>query len=284
MLETLILSLAFAAAPLPQQQTDTTFAVEPDGRLDVENHNGHIRVRSWDRDAVRIQAQHPARTELDIDSRGSVVRVEADARGQVNVEYEITVPRSFAVTIETLNGNIGLEDIGGEVGAETMNGSIALRGGTGRIDLESVSGEIVIDGARGTIDAATVNEGVSVTRSSGDITAETVNGSIMLTDIESSNVDAETVNGRVHYAGTIRDGGRYALMSHNGNLTITIPEGTNASVSATTHNGAIETDFAVEVRGVSSDRRLSFTLGNGSARIELETFGGSIGLVRPGGR
>jgi hypothetical protein len=41
--------------------------------------------------------------------------------------------------------------------------------------------------------------------------------------------------------------------------------------------------FPVRVTG-SGDREFSLTLGNGSARIELESHNGTIHLVRPRGR
>lgn len=287
MLDVILLSLAVAA---PQQQrTDTTFNVDARGRLDLENQNGDIIIRSWDRNAVRIAADHARRTEIQIDNVGSVVRVEAEhdgrsGRGGNRVAYEVWVPAGFDINVDAQNGDVSLQDIGGEVEVETVNGSIVLRGGTGRVDLESVSGEVIVEGARGAIEAVTVNRGVRITGSSGDINAESINGSIQLSDIESANVQAESLNGSIQYRGAIRDGGRYSFASHNGGITMTIPEGTNASFSVTTHNGSIETDFPVQVRDLNSRRSLSFRLGDGGARIELESFGGSVHLRRPGGR
>jgi DUF4097 and DUF4098 domain-containing protein YvlB len=284
MWQILIVPLIVAAAP-PQQQTDTTFSVDARGRLDVENRNGDVRVRSWDRNEVRIRARHGARTEIDIESRGSVVSVEMEgASRNAATHYDITVPRAFGITVDVGNGSVELVDVGGDIEVEALNGNIDVTGGTGQIDVESLNGEITIDGARGNIQASTSNQGIRILRSSGDISAETINGSIALTDIESANVEAESVNGAVDYAGTIEDGGRYELASHNGDLTITIPEGTNASVSVSTHNGSIQTDFPVQVREIRSRRHLSFTLGNGSTRIELESFGGSVRLRRPDSR
>lgn len=285
MLDVILVALA-VAAPLPQQSTDTTFAVDARGRLDLENHNGDIHVRSWDRNAVRVRADHAAGVQLDIDAVGSVVRIEAERRGgrgtaNDRVTYEIWIPTGFAAAIDATNSNVVLENLGADVEVETVNGNIVLRGGDGTVELESVSGEILVDGARGSITAEAVNLGIRITRSSGDITAETVNGSIQLSGIESSQVEATSVNGDVRYEGTIRPGGRYDLGSHNGGVSMIIPDGTDATVTVSTHNGSIETDFDVRVRQMDSRRRVSFTLGAGGARITLESFGGSIALRRP---
>lgn len=288
MLDIILLSLAVAMPPL-QQRTDTTFNVDASGRLDIENRNGDIHVRIWDRSAVRVRAEHPEDLDVDIDDVGSVVRIEAEHRRNRGrdvglVTYEIWIPTAFDAVIEATNGNVTLEGLGGDVEVETVNGNIVLRGGDGTVVLESVSGEILVDGARGDITAETVNLGVRITRASGDITAETVNGSIQLSDIESSRIEATSVNGDVRYEGTIREGGHYELGSHNGSISMTIPEGTDAEVSVSTHNGNIATDFDVRVRQMDSRRRLSFTLGSGGATINLESFGGSIELRRPRSR
>lgn len=281
--------LTLVAAPPLQERTDTTFSVDARGRLDLENHSGDIRVRSWDRAAVRVVAEHPAGVELDIDAVGSVVRIEAERRNgrgrpDTQVSYDLWIPVGFDAVIEATNSNVVLENLGGDVEVETVNGNIVLRGGNGTVNLESVSGEIIVDGARGSITAEAVNQGVRISRSSGDINAETVNASIHLSEIESSRVNAESVNGSVRYDGTIRRGGRYMLGSHNGEVSMTLPDDADADVTVSTHNGNIETDFPVQVRQLDSRRRMSFTLGDGGAHITLESFGGSIHLRRSGRR
>ena len=116
---------------------------------------------------------------------------------------------------------------------------------------------------------------------SGELQAETVNGDVNLLRIQSDNVEANTVNGEITYDGTIRANGRYRLTTHNGGVTVVIPEGTGAQVSVSTFQGDFESAFPVtltERRG----KRFNFTIGDGSARVELESFGGTIRLVRPG--
>ena len=91
-----------------------------------------------------------------------------------------------------------------------------------------------------------------------------------------------TVNGDVIYEGTVQDGGRYLLSSHNGNITFAVPQGSNATLSVATFAGEFEADFPVTLTEASSGgKRFSFVLGSGSARVELESFGGTIHLRRP---
>jgi DUF4097 and DUF4098 domain-containing protein YvlB len=121
---------------------------------------------------------------------------------------------------------------------------------------------------------------------SGDIAAETVNGSIVLEGIESADVEAVTVNGRVTYDGTIRDRGRYRFGTHNGAIIVSIPERANATIAAVTYQGTFSSRFGLPSSATEESsgprRRANFAFGNGSARVEAESFQGSIVLARPG--
>jgi DUF4097 and DUF4098 domain-containing protein YvlB len=125
-----------------------------------------------------------------------------------------------------------------------------------------------------------VDGAIRVTGARGDIVVETVDGDVTLEGIESANVDVGTVEGTITYAGTIQDGGRYRLTSHEGDVVLQVPAGLNASVSVATFEGSFEADpaFRVQLSSARPGRRFSFTLGTGSARVELETFEGEIRL------
>ncbi|PYO85406.1 MAG: hypothetical protein DMD65_00970 [Gemmatimonadetes bacterium] len=122
---------------------------------------------------------------------------------------------------------------------------------------------------------------IKATEISGDISAETVNGGITLLQIESANTEANTVNGDITYDGTIKDAGRYRFSTHDGDLRISVPEKANVSVSVSTFNGDFNACFPVKLTG-KTKHRFSFTIGSGSARLEVESFDGDIKLCRPG--
>ncbi len=59
----------------------------------------------------------------------------------------------------------------------------------------------------------------------------------------------------------------------------------NATVTARTYNGGIRSTFplpADTAGGERRNKRLTLTVGNGSAHVELESFAGTIALRRPG--
>ncbi len=267
----------------PPQQFDTTFAVRAGGRMSIENQLGSITVRSWDRGEVRVRARYTGTIRIDLERSSSSVQLGSHnrrgARGPV--DYEITVPQRFDIEIDGVQCSIDIAGIEGDVHAETVGGNVTLSKLDGKAHIESTSGRIVTTETRGGMHLETVNQGISVTGHTGDLSAETVNGPLNLTGIHSDAVDAETINGTVQYDGEIRDGGRYALGTHNGSLVVFVPEGTNATVTLETYNGEINADFPIRVRGGVGRGRSTFTIGTGGARLELASFGGSISLRRP---
>jgi DUF4097 and DUF4098 domain-containing protein YvlB len=171
----------------------------------------------------------------------------------------------------------------GDVDVENVEGTITIRNVVGNVSVESVSGSVTLENVRGNVSASSTNQGLHITRARGNIEAETTNGSIVMREIDSSHVSANTVNGICEYDGTVREDGRYYLGAFNGQITMSVPERASASITARTVNGKIVTAFPVSLRR-STENRVSFTLGTGSARIELESHNGSIHLIRPHGR
>ncbi len=175
-----------------------------------------------------------------------------------------------------------VEGARGPITVETVQGEVDVTGGEGNVSLSSVQGSVRLRGGKGRIEVHSVNEDVTVLESSGEIRAETVNGEVSLEKVDATSLDATTVNGDVEYDGPIHDGGRYALSSHNGDITLAVAPGANAAVSVSTYGGDFESEFPVTITQGRKGKRFDFTLGKGGAQVELESFQGTIRLVRPG--
>jgi DUF4097 and DUF4098 domain-containing protein YvlB len=281
MLTTLATLTAVAlSAPL---QTDTTLPVRSGARLEVNNYGGEIAVKTWSRSAVRVTASHSGGDRVQITTSDQLVRVKAEGRhgAPQMVDYEITVPTWMVLNLSGVYTDIKVDGAQNEITAETVQGEVTVLGGSGNVSLKSVQGAVTLEKARGRIELNTVNDEIKATDVSGDLTAETVNGDITLSQIESANAEANTVNGDVTYDGTIKDGGRYRFTTHDGDLRISVPEKANVSVSVSTFNGDFSACFPVRLTD-KTKHRFNFTIGSGSARLELESFGGDIKICRPG--
>lgn len=280
----LLSTMALLAALQTQGfQTDTTFAVPQGTRLHVETQGGDITIRAWDRNQVRVQASHSRRTRIDVQISGAVVLLEAEAdRGPANmVDYTITVPAWMSLGLEGMYSAIDVTGVRGAITAQTLEGDITIKGPAESVKLESVQGRIVVQGIRGSTTITTISESIEASDIQGDILAESVSGNIVLHRIDSKVVEAETVSGEIVLDGRIVDGGRYSLLSHSGELMVTMPEGANATIATATGSGDVRATFPLPASERPTRRRQTFRLGNGSATVELESFSGSIRLFRP---
>ena len=276
--------LAVALVSLsPQSETDTTIAVPAGTSLSVNNFGGAIVVRAWNQNRVRVHAEHGSRGRIDVSLVGNTLTVKAGSRHGAPsvVDFEITVPQAMALTLAGTYAEITVEGVQGPISAETVEGEINVRGGSGNIALHSIQGSVTLADASGRIEVNSVNEDIELSNVSGQIKAETTNGEVTLTGIKSSSVDAATINGDVTYDGTITDGGTYRFNSHNGDMTVSVPEGANVTMSIATANGDIDPSFPLPLTATSQKHRYTFKLGNGSARMEIESFQGDIQLRRP---
>lgn len=281
----MLLILAAVTSLTLAQETDTTVAVRQGQRLDFSNFGGTVVVKTWRQNAIRVRASHSSRARIEVSADGPTVSIHARGqRGPAEVDYDIVAPVWMALTIGgSPSSDITVEGTEAEVSAETVEGSIRVVGGSGNVTLHSVDGDISLEGANGHAELNTVDGDIEIRNSRGDIRSETVDGDITMLGIASGDVDANTVDGDIEYDGSIENGGRYRLTTHGGDVTVSVPENVNATVSVSTFSGSVDASFPLTLMGTSPNRhRFTFTLGTGSARLELESFDGTLRLRRPG--
>ena len=286
-----LLALAAGVSPVAScaQQNDTTVAIAPNARIQIQNFAGSVTIHAWDRAAVRISVGPSRRDEVRVRTREGAMEIATISRSGVPGphDYEITVPSRASLDVGGTYTDITIDGVRGSVSATTVQGVVSLKGGDGVITLKSVEGTVSVQDAKGRIEVNGVNKGLTLTNVDGTIAAETVNGSIVLDSVKSADVEAVTVNGGVTYDGTIADRGRYRFGSHSGTITVAIPERANATIAAVTYQGTFSSQFALPSSGPDGTadgprRRANVVVGNGSAHVEAESFQGSIVLTRPG--
>lgn len=266
------------------QETDTTFAVGNARLLELENAGGQVVVRTWDRNEMRVQADHSRRTVVEIDIHDDEIRIEPDGTmGPATVvDFQITVPRGMSIQVEGMYTDLDVDGLQGDVNVETLEGTILLKNIQGSIRAEAVNAEVRIENVQGDVDVESVARGVFVTGVQGEVRVESVSGSIQLMDVRSRRVNAGTVSGRITFDGAIADDGEYLFGAHSGQIVLALPEGVNARVSVTSLSGGFVGRYPGTPEELDTRRRGTFSLGSGSAYIEAETFSGDVVIRRRG--
>jgi DUF4097 and DUF4098 domain-containing protein YvlB len=210
-------------------QWEKTYAVTPSATLEIENTNGAIDVRTHAEPTIVVKAQRTARAMSDQGARDLLSRTNLEQRAsedfvrlatprnqgfsrgqQLEVQYDVLVPATIAVTLTTVNGKVELAGVTGSVALETVNGGIEARDVTGLRKAETVNGSIRLglgslpsEGAQ----IETVNGSVAVhlpAATSANVSVRTVNGGITVDGFVNVS-DAERK--RRHYEGKLNGGG-----------------------------------------------------------------------------
>jgi DUF4097 and DUF4098 domain-containing protein YvlB len=286
---TVILGVSPASAqperrPSRAPATDQTIPVQKGQRLQVQNFAGEVLVKAWNKDELRVVADHDSRAKVNVRTAGVEISVSASRSGAPgSVDYTISVPAWLPVRVNGTYNFVSIEGTQSDVSVETTRGDVTLKGGSGVVSLKSIEGEIIVEDARGKLKLDTVNEGISIRGAAGDITATTINGDIRMLGMKAASLEATTVNGDIIYEGAVADG-FYRCSTHNGDITLALPDNASASVSVRTYQGEMRSSFPVagDASAARRGRRQTFTLGNGAAQIEMESFGGDVRIRKIG--
>ncbi len=243
----ILTALAFlAGGTLVAQDFSWSGRIAAGKSIEIKGINGNIRAVHTDGAEVEVTA-------------------EKDGRDRDELTFEV-VEHSGGVTICAMypgrsnkpnecapgdDGRMNTEDTRAEADFEVRVPSGVLFVG------KNVNGNVTARGLTDDAEASTVNGNVSVT-TQGWAEASTVNGSIKVTA------------GRADWQGSAH------FSTVNGSIELTLPEGFNAEVEASTVNGDFYSDFPLTVQGKFGPRKITGTIGSGGRKLDLETVNGSI--------
>jgi DUF4097 and DUF4098 domain-containing protein YvlB len=268
------------------QSNDTTFAVDPNARLELTNHEGSIVIRTWDRDEVEVRTNRRHRGPVEIRRSAGTVRIEASRYWDDDdeLDYRLTVPASMALDLRGSETDVRVEGTTGEVNIDVHDGDVFVRGGSGRVSIRTDDGEIDVEDLDGRIHLSSMDGDVTLTGAAGDIEIDATDGAITMLEIEAATLVANTVDGDIWFDGVLAPRGSYRLTTHDGDITVQIPEDSDAQVRMARHDGEFVSDFPLTMQRWPMGRRIEFDLGGGSAELQIEAFDGDIELRHRGGR
>ena len=268
-----------------QQRADTVIRVSRGARLEISGRmTSDLVINTWDRDEVSVVTGSP----VQVTTTGELVRLEAAngragrGRGSGQSAYQVTVPRWMPINVPNARGDVTVEGSEADVNVESQTGSVRVIGGRGQVSAHSTSGSVRVENVQGNVTAYSVSQSVRIIGVTGNVRAESTNGSITLERVDTRNLVASTTNGNIDFDGPIQNDGVYRLTTHNGRVSMVIAENANATVTVSSFNGRYSASFPIQVTGMGPDRRMRFTVGNGSARVEASSFNGNIAFRRPG--
>ena len=241
-LATLTSALVALAGPELREEFHQTYPLDKQAKVQLENVNGNVRIVTWDREQIQVDAvkhakkqEHLDEVKIEVDAKADRIRIKTkypDSKTRRNkdnstsVDYTVTAPKQCRLDkVSTVNGEIEIENVVGDVSASSVNGPVTATGLASDVDLSTVNGSVVAD-------FRTLKKAVS-------------------------------------------------LKSVNGGVTVGLPPDANAVVSAHTLNGGIDNEFSLQVKKhFPFGQNLDSKLGAGGPEIELSTVNGAIHVTR----
>jgi hypothetical protein len=279
---------ASAATPI-----DQTRALQPDGRVQIDNLKGRIQVRGWNRNEVHITGSLGEGVEkLVIDGSGDhlVVRVQypkqmgtwrSDRTGPTDLLLQ--VPLRASLDIDSVSADVDVDGVAPrDLSIDTVSGDIVAAAAPRNVDIDSVSGDLRMTLNSGDVRVETVSGDVQLRgRLDGSVHGETVSGNL---SIDSSGerlrkLSAGTVSGAVDVRAGLADGGEIKAETVSGDIHLHMPRTLSARVNASSFSGTLKAP-GVHVNKEEFGPGSSFEqrYGSGSGSIHLETFSGDADL------
>lgn len=234
-------ALAHAEDYSIKESFSQTGAFDAKGEITLENVNGDVEIRTWDKNEILVEGEKSAKTDEElklIDLKIELSTSHADIR--------VKLPKRP----------------GGMFTKNTIRAAVRFRlmiPATAVVSkLSTVNSSVSIDGTRGSVNASSVNGGVKATNVSGNAKLETVNGSIdaRFTAVAADQtLSFETVNGRI---------------------VVSLPKDAGFKLHTSVVNGHVDCDFPLELNQKRHGKNISGKIGDGRASVEAETVNGSI--------
>jgi DUF4097 and DUF4098 domain-containing protein YvlB len=207
--------------------------------VSLQNINGDVHIRGWDRNEVRIGAiktatskglLNEAHVTIDASSDAITIRTRFGDGSTTNpgsVEFTVMVPRRARLSeIKAINGAVDIEGVSGGINASSVNGTVRAAKIAGDLRLSTVNGSLEASFERlsdaKTISMNSVNGPISLAipyDAGAEFNARNVTGGID-NDFGIPVSRSHSAGSQLH--GVLKGGGTYIdLKNINGTICIT---------------------------------------------------------------
>jgi hypothetical protein len=270
---TLIAASAFAA----DSNFTRTLNTGSSPNVSISTGSGYIRLHPSAGDQVQIVAHvHSSHGWMsgggDVDGRiqqivsnppivqnGNDITIgehhSNDLFRNISIDYEITLPRSSAISSTTGSGDVEIQDVGASVKAQSGSGSVRVHGVQGPTILGTGSGDIELQQS-----------------GAGDVKAETGSGSIRLHGLAGA-LKASTGSGDIEAEG--QPTSDWKLSTGSGSVRLTVGNA-HFNLDADTGSGNISVAQPMTMQGSLNRHHVNAVVNGGGPTLRIGTGSGDI--------
>jgi hypothetical protein len=231
-------------------------AVSSQPKIKIETVEGDLQLVGWDNDEILIRGDDET---ITLQQNGDDVSVKCQD------DLALNVPKNSQVHILTVNGDMSVRGLVGDLEADLLNGDVAIRD-AGRVALGAVESDFNLRGARGDVHVKSVGGDASLREVNGSLTLDFVSDDLAIRGVGGNlkvDVDADVV---VHLEP--KSGQEYSIVAGD-DIMLILPEDADATLTLSGE------EINVQLSGVQPEDSTSsvITLGEGSAQIKLDAGG-----------
>lgn len=288
-LTAIVLGLVLAVAAAAED-VNRSLDASPDGHVHISNISGSVSVSGWSRDQVEVTGNiGPKVEELIFERSGDKVTIKVkvpkkSGRG-VESHLSVRVPERSSIDVGTVSADIEVTGVRGEQKLEAVSGDIEADCDDADVSAGTVSGDVVIRGKGKDTEthSASVSGDVDLYGLAGEVYAESVSGDLTIEDGSFDRASFNVVNGDILFRSELRSGGKLKAETVNGEVDLRFAGNISGQFDIDTFNGDIDSCFGPKPKRTSKyapGMELSFTEGDGNARVTVSTVNGDISICR----
>ena len=285
----IVLGLALAASAAAED-VNRTLDAAADGHVHISNISGSVTVVGWSRDQVEVTGKiGPKVEELIVERSGDKITIKVkvprkSGRG-VESDLHVRVPERSSLDVGTVSADIDVTGVRGEQKLEAVSGDIETESDAADVTAGTVSGDVVIRGKGKDAEthSASVSGDVGLYELAGEVFAESVSGDLIIEDGSFDRASFNVVNGDIVFRSELRKGGKLKAETVNGEVDLRFAGNISGQFDIDTFNGGIDNCFGPKAQRTSKyapGMELSFSEGDGDARVTVSTVNGDISICK----
>jgi Putative adhesin len=240
--------------------------------------NGRIEVKSWKNPEVVVTSSAvPGKVSVDAEQVGDRIEINAASLTadssqphEVEANFQLVVPEETELQLRTQTGLILVEQVNGDMKLQSVAGDVHLKEVSGYVIVKTASGSLVCTGCTGKLDF------------------NSISGSAQILQSSPTSLNLMTTTGNILYDGEFRRMGLYTMNSGRGLVEVRFSRMDSFDLKASTYRGTVDNQASEVLRPDTHSRHslssmaksLWVTMGQGSARVEVSSYSGTIRIVK----
>ena len=270
-----------------EQPFSETLPVQEETDIDISHSHGHISVKGWDKEEVKLEGKKIVRAadretarmyaeqmkvEITSNEHGTTVRTirpEPEESWRIRdrtINYELYAPHRFNVTLQSAHGRVL---------AGHFSGSLDINGEHGPLQVEDMGENTSIQHAHGHVEVSRIAGDASVRKTHGNLKLKEVGGKLKL-DHEHGHVEVSRIVGdasvrKIHGNLKLKEAdGKLKLDHEHGHVDLTT---IGKCVDLTKRHGNINIDGTNDALQIDHDH----------GHLQLHGIGGDVEVKKSHG-